>query len=188
LELRQELIMGKNDYIEIICPECDEKNFLHFNDTFQDRELKCSHCSAAIYWHHCDKCETGFYDARKDFTCPHCNPQMKEITSDKIKKPFLSKECPWCGGHINYFKIVIVKNNIHICPHCSRYFEETAILRSVFFVLLYFMFFAVIARNETVTYLKETIPPVLFIIMLIFVMFFGAVLVFYFFRDMKRLK
>jgi predicted RNA-binding Zn-ribbon protein involved in translation (DUF1610 family) len=179
--------MKKNDYIEILCPSCGGKNQLHFNDSFQNRELRCSHCSAHIYWHHCPECETGFYDDNKNSQCPECHPVVSP-KSPSAKKPFLSKPCPWCGWHINYLKIGLKKNNIHQCPNCGKYFEETEILKSVLSILLLMFAFAIVADSTVIAFLKSRLPEIILAPLLAIIMFIGAVLVLYFTRGLKRMK
>lgn len=67
--------MNKDD-IEIHCSHCDTVHYLPFDDSFENKAIKCNSCNRSFYWHHCPVCETGFIIENGNSMCIECSSQI----------------------------------------------------------------------------------------------------------------
>jgi hypothetical protein len=62
------------DNIEIYCSYCNAKHYLPFDESFENKSIKCDTCKNTFYWHHCPVCEIGFViDEDGNTKCIECN-------------------------------------------------------------------------------------------------------------------
>lgn len=61
------------ELVDLHCPKCNDLlGQWAFEDLFEDRELHCARCNAAVFWVNCLKCDTGYCTHDRVMPCPGC--------------------------------------------------------------------------------------------------------------------
>ena len=132
--------------IDVHCHHCSNINTLPFENSFTNQTIRCSNCQTPIYWYHCVECETGFYLAEKDASCPDCS-QKKVAARQRGTEPesgsLVKYQCPNCSAPFSRLSFLGNKCFI-ICKNCEQGIEASG-ATMLFRSFLYMFSFIVLA-------------------------------------------